>query len=122
MVRQYLRAVPDSFLEAARIDGAGEFRIYWRIVLPVLRPVLSAFALLEFLSMWNSYLWPQVMASNSNVAPLGVALPLYTDNVIGAVPLYGAIMAASVLATLPLILIFLRNQRAFMTGVSYGSA
>jgi ABC-type glycerol-3-phosphate transport system permease component len=119
IVRQYLAGVPDDFIEAARVDGAREWTIYWRVMVPILRPVLAALAVLEFLAMWNNYLWPQVMASTHNVAPLAVELPTYESNVVGIVPLMGTIMAGNVLATIPLIVIFLRYQDVFMRGVAY---
>lgn len=122
LMRQYLLSVPDSFIEAARLDGASEWRIYRSVILPVARPALAALAVLQFLIMWNSYLWPQVMASAPSVAPLAVTLPTLVDSRLGIVPLYGTIMAGSVLATIPMIVVFLRFQRAFMSGVTYGSA
>ena len=121
MVRQYLLSVPDEIVEAARMDGAGEWSIYWRIIVPILRPVLAALGVLEFLMMWNSFVWPQVMADTSNVAPLQVTLPTLTDRTLGIVPLYGEIMAGSVIAIVPLIIVFLRYQRAFVSGVTYGN-
>jgi ABC-type glycerol-3-phosphate transport system permease component len=121
MIRQYLIGVPDSLVEAGRLDGAGEFRIFWQIIVPVIRPILAAFGVLQLLAMWNSYIWPQVMASNDSVAPLSIVLPTLTDTKLGLEPLYGAMMAGSLLMTIPLILIFLWNQDAFMKGVSYGS-
>jgi len=121
MVRQYLLSVPDEIVEAARMDGAGEWTIYWRIIIPILRPVLAALGVLEFLMMWNSFVWPQVMADTSNVAPLAVTLPTLTDRTLGIVPLYGEMMAGSVLAIVPLMIVFLRYQRAFVSGVTYGN-
>jgi len=121
IVRQYLYSVPDEFIEAARLDGASEWRIYWRVIVPVLRPILAALAVLEFLAMWNNYLWPQVMASTQNVAPLAVTLPTYTNSVIGIIPLYGTIMAGNILATVPLVLIFIKYQDLFMRGVAYNA-
>jgi ABC-type glycerol-3-phosphate transport system permease component len=121
MMRQYMLTIPDSIIEAARIDGAGEWRIFRRVLLPIARPALAALAVLEFLLMWNGYIWPQVMASDPSVAPLSVTLPTLTDSTLGIVPLYGTIMAGSVLATVPLILVFLRYQDTFMTGITYGN-
>jgi ABC-type glycerol-3-phosphate transport system permease component len=121
IVRQYLLSVPDEFIEAARIDGAREWTIYWRVIVPLLTPVLAALAVLEFVAMWNNYLWPQVMASSHNVAPLAVALPTYVDATLGIVPLEGTIMAGNILATVPLVLIFLKYQDLFMRGVAYGA-
>jgi ABC-type glycerol-3-phosphate transport system permease component len=122
MVRQYMVTIPDSLIEAARLDGANEWQIFWKIMAPVSAPILSAFAILHFLGMWNSYLWPQVMANTPTVAPLSVTLPTLTDPVMGLVPIYGTIMAGSVLATVPLVLIFLRFQDKFITGVTFGAA
>jgi multiple sugar transport system permease protein len=119
IVRQYLLSVPDDFIEAARVDGATEWTIYWKVIVPILRPVLGALAVLEFLAMWNNYLWPQVMASSHDVAPLAVALPTYESSVLGIVPLLGTIMAGSVLATIPLVLLFIKYQDLFMRGVAY---
>jgi ABC-type glycerol-3-phosphate transport system permease component len=121
MMRQYMLTIPDSMIEAARLDGAGEWRIFRRLLLPVAKPALAALAVLEFLIMWNGYIWPQVMASAPSVAPLAVTLPTLTDPTLGMVPLYGTIMAGSVLATVPLIIVFLRNQDTFMTGITYGN-
>lgn len=122
MMRQYMLSIPDSFIEAARLDGANEWQIFWRVMVPVSSPILSSFAVLQFLGTWNSYLWPQVMANNASVAPLSVTLPTLSDPVMGIVPIYGTIMAGSVLATVPLVLIFLRFQDKFITGVTFGAA
>lgn len=121
MIRQYLLTVPDSLIEAARLDGAGEWRILVRVIIPIAKPALAALSVLLFLIMWNAYLWPQVMASSPSVAPLAVTLPTLTDPTLGIVPLYGTIMAGSVLATVPLILLFLKYQDTFMNGVAYGN-
>lgn len=119
MVRQYCLAVPDEFLEAARLAGANEWHIFTRIMVPILRPVLAALAVLTFLLSWNNYLWPEIMASSPSVAPLPFVLPTFTDPM-GLVPHYGTIMAGCVLATGPLIVLFLRYQKAFVTGITYG--
>ncbi|WP_165423828.1 carbohydrate ABC transporter permease [Ktedonosporobacter rubrisoli] len=121
MIRQYMLTIPDSLIEAARIDGANHWQIFWRIIVPVASPILSAFAILQFLGTWNSYLWPQVMANDPQVAPLMVTLPSLRDPILGYVPTYGVIMAGCVLATLPIVLIFLFFQDRFITGVTLGA-
>jgi ABC-type glycerol-3-phosphate transport system permease component len=121
MIRQFLLSVPDSLIESARIDGASEWRIYWQIIVPITAPILGAFAILEFLTAWNNYLWPQIMANSHSVAPLAVTIPTLTDPVLGLVPIYGTIMAGSVLATVPLIVVFLRYKNTFITGVTFGA-
>lgn len=122
MIRQYMLSISDSLIDAARIDGANEWQIFWRIMVPITSPILSAFAILQFLGMWNSYLWPQIMANDPSVAPLSVTLPTLTDPVMGIVPIYGTIMAGSVLATVPIVLVFLCFQDKFITGVTFGAA
>lgn len=122
MLRQYMLSIPDSFIEAARLDGANEWQIFLRIIVPVSSPILASFAILQFLGMWNSYLWPQVMANSSDIAPLAVTLPTLTDPILGLVPVYGVIMAGSVLATIPLVLVFLRFQDKFINGATFGAA
>jgi ABC-type glycerol-3-phosphate transport system permease component len=84
-----------------------------------MKPGLGALAVLQFLNSWSNYLWPSVMASDHSVAPFSVSLTTLTDPNYGLVPLYGPIMAGCVLATIPLILVFLRFQRTFMSGISY---
>lgn len=119
MLRQYLLRLPDSILEAARLDGASEWALFWRMAFPLMKPALGALSVLEFLTSWSNYLWPSVMASDHSVAPFSVSLTTLTDPSLGLVPLYGPIMAGCVLATVPLIIVFLRFQRTFMAGVSY---
>ena len=121
LIRQYMQTIPDALLEAARIDGAGDWGLFWRIVLPVSAPVLGVFAILQFLFTWNNYLWPTVMANTPNVAPISFTLPTIRDPIVGFLPAYGTIMAGCVLATLPILIVFLLNQEKFMTGVVVGS-
>ena len=98
--------MPDDFIEAARIDGATEWTIYWKVIVPILRPVLAALAVLEFLAMWNNYLWPQVMASTPRCRALDGCVADLWSSVLGIVPLHGTIMAGNMLATIPLVLLF----------------
>jgi ABC-type glycerol-3-phosphate transport system permease component len=121
LLRQYMLSIPDSLLEAARLDGANEWLIFWRIMVPIARPALAVFGILQTLSMWNSYLWPQVMANDTSVAPLMVILPNLRDTVVGFLPVWGTIMAGCVLATLPILILFLTNQERFMQGVVTGA-
>ena len=121
LIRQFMRTIPDALLDAARIDGAGEWMLFWRIIVPVSTPVLGVFAILQFLGTWNNYLWPTVMANTPDVAPISFTLPALRDPVVGFLPVYGTIMAGSVLATLPILVVFLFNQDRFMSGVVVGS-
>ncbi len=121
MMRQYMATVPNALLDAARIDGANHWQTFWRIMLPISSPVLGAFSILHFLSIWNSYLWPLVVASDSAVKPIMVVLPDLRDPVVGYAPIWGTVMAGCVLATLPIIIVFIVFQDKFMAGVVVGA-
>ena len=118
LIRQYARSVPDEVLEAARLDGAGEFRIYWKIVLPLIRPILVTLALFTFLGTWNDFLWPLVVLTDESRYTLPVALA----NLVGEhVQDTELMMAGSVLTVLPVLLVFLLLQRYYVQGIMMGS-
>jgi ABC-type glycerol-3-phosphate transport system permease component len=121
LIRQYMLSIPDELLDAARIDGAGPFTLFARIVLPVSAPVLGAFAILHFLAEWNAYLWPSMVATSDRVKPIMVALPQLVDPTIGFLPIYGTIMAGCVVATLPLLAVYLRFRDSFLASATAGS-
>ena len=121
LIRQYMATIPDEILDAARMDGAGPWSLFFRIVLPVSSPVLSAYAILHFLHVWNAYLWPTLVATKDSAKPIMVALPELVDPVIGFLPIYGTIMAGCVLATLPLAIVFFMFQNKFMSSVTIGA-
>jgi ABC-type glycerol-3-phosphate transport system permease component len=121
MIRQYMLGVPNALLEAARIDGASHWQIFWSVMIPVSAPVLGAFAILHFLSVWNSYIWPLVVATRPNIRPIMVVLPTLVDPHVGFLPVYGTIMAGSVLALLPIITVFIAFQDKFVSGVVVGA-
>ena len=118
MVRQYALSIPDDLLDAARIDGAGEFRIFFGIVLPVVRPILVTLASFSFLSAWNDFLWPLIVLSDSSRFTLPVALASLAGEHIQDAEL---MMAGAVLTVLPVILLFLVLQRFYTEGVMRGS-
>jgi len=118
LMRQYAMGVPGELLDAGRIDGCGEFRLYWTVVLPLLRPALGTVGILIFIASWNSYIWPLVMMRSDEMMtlPVGVA-SLKGDQL----PEYGMLMAASVLSSLPIIVAFLAMQRQFIAGLTQGA-
>jgi multiple sugar transport system permease protein len=116
LMRQFLLSIPDDLIEAARIDGAGEWRIFWRIVLPLCRPALATLAILTFLASWNNFLWPLVVATTDDRYTLPVALALYS---VGQNRLYfGLLLAGSVVVVLPVLIVFLALQRHFLRGIA----
>lgn len=118
LVRQYTRGIPDELIEAARIDGAGEFRIFWQIVLPLLKPVLVTLATFTFLGSWNDFMWPLIVLSDSGLHTLPVALSNLAREHVQDSEL---MMAGSVLTVLPVLLLFLALQRYYLQGLLLGS-
>jgi ABC-type glycerol-3-phosphate transport system permease component len=121
MIRQYMLGIPNELLEAARIDGANHWQVFWRIMLPVSAPILGAFAILHVLGVWNAYLWPLIVANQPSVQPIMVSLPDLTDPNIGYLPVWGTIMAGCVLATLPILIVFVIFQDRFMASAVVGA-
>ncbi len=118
MIRQYALGVPDDLLDAARVDGAGEIRIFWTIVVPIVRPIVVTFAAFTFLSAWNDFMWPLIVLSDNRNYTLPVALA----NLVGEhVQDTELMMAGSVLTILPVLIVFLLFQRAYVRGILAGS-
>ncbi|WP_240098457.1 carbohydrate ABC transporter permease [Thermomonas flagellata] len=118
LVRQYARAIPDDLLDAARIDGAGEWRIFVQIVLPVLRPILVTLAVFSFLGAWNDFMWPLIVLSEDRLQTLPVALAGLSREHVQDNEL---MMAGAVVTVLPVLLLFLALQRHYLQGLLLGS-
>jgi len=118
MIRQYALSIPDDLLDAARVDGAGEYRIFWTIVLPVIRPILVTLAVFVFLSAWNDFMWPLIVLSDETKYTLPVALASLSGEHVQDTEL---MMAGSVLTVLPVVILFISLQRAYIRGVMMGS-
>jgi multiple sugar transport system permease protein len=118
LVRQYALALPDELLEAARLDGAGEPRIFWSVVLPVLRPVLVTLAIFAFLGAWNDFLWPLIVLADDSRQTLPVALAALARELAGDIEL---MMAGAVVTILPVLAVFLALQRYYLRGLLSGS-
>jgi multiple sugar transport system permease protein len=118
LIRQYAVAIPDDLLDAARIDGAGELRIYWSIVVPVITPILATLAIWTFLTTWNDFMWPLIVLSDESRYTLPVALANLSGEHVQDTEL---MMAGSVLTVLPVLLTFLALQRYYIRGVMAGS-
>ena len=116
LTRQFMYGIPDELLEAARIDGANEWRIFWRIVLPITAPVLATLGILTFLGSWNSFLYPLVMAQEPQMYTLPVALATFATGQYQAD--HGMLMAGSVVLVLPVLIIFILFQRWITEGIA----
>ncbi|WP_185149835.1 carbohydrate ABC transporter permease [Arthrobacter crusticola] len=116
LMRQFMLGIPQSLLEAARIDGAGEFRTFTRIVMPLCGPPLATLGILTFLSSWNNFLWPLVAAQSEEKYTLPVALALFSTGQHATD--YGLLLAGAVLIITPIIALFVALQRYFIQGVA----
>ncbi len=118
LVRQYARSIPDELLEAARIDGASELRIFFQIVLPMLKPVLVTLAIFTFMAAWNDFMWPLIVLTDQSHYTLPVALASLSREHIMDVEL---MMAGAVVTVVPVLLLFLALQRYYIQGLLLGS-
>ena len=119
LLRQYMATIPNELIDAAKVDGAGPFRIFWQIVVPLSRPALGTLAIFRFIFVWNDYLWPLVVLRQENMftLPVGIANMQLRQGMV----VWGSQMAASVLATLPVIALVLIMQRQFLRGLTAGA-
>lgn len=115
LLRQYMLSLPDELLEAARIDGASEWRIFWRIVIPLCRPALAVVAIFSVIWRWNDFLWPLIVAHQESVYTVPVALARFNSQLV--VP-FNYVLAMSVLSMLPVIVLFLLMQRQIIHGIA----
>ena len=117
LVRQYALGIPDALLDAARVDGAGELRIFWSIVLPALRPLLVTLATFTVLIAWNDFMWPLIILTEGTKYTLPVALANLSGEHVQDVEL---MMAGAVITVLPALLVFLAFQRVYVRGILSG--
>jgi ABC-type glycerol-3-phosphate transport system permease component len=121
LFKQAMAAVPDELLQAARVDGAGELRIWWEVALPVVRPMTGAFTLLSFIGNWNNFLWPQIVLQDESRFTLPVGLANLVTNQPGNTAGYGPLMAGTLLSLIPITLLFFTLQKDFIAGLSSGA-
>ncbi len=118
LIRQFMLSIPDDLLDAARIDGASEFRIYWSVIMPLARPVLATLAIFMFMSAWNDFMWPLIVLTDN----AKYTLPVAVANLVGEhVQDTELMMASSVLTVLPVLILFLALQRHYIAGIMVGS-
>jgi multiple sugar transport system permease protein len=116
LMRQFIMGLPDELLDAARVDGAGEYYIFWRIVLPLCGPALATLAILTFLSSWNNFLWPLVVATSEAMYTLPVAVALFATG--QQETNIALLMAGSVVVIVPVLIVFIALQRHFTQGIA----
>ena len=118
LMRQFIVSIPSELLDAARIDGCSEFGIYYRVVLPIIKPALGALTIYSFLGSWNGYLWPLIILRDE----AKYTLPIGLANLVGIYRQdYGMLMAGTLLSLMPIVILFLAMQREFVQGITLGS-
>ncbi|MCH4888017.1 carbohydrate ABC transporter permease [Acidaminobacter sp. JC074] len=118
-MKQYIEDIPDSLLEAARIDGCKEYQIFFKVVLPLLKPGITSLTLIEFVNNWNSFTMPLVLLKSSDKFTLPLRLGMLAKETV-AVP-WSSIMAANVMVVLPVVIIFVALQKYFIKGIMGGA-
>ena len=116
LMRQFILGLPRDLLDAGRVDGAGELRIFARIILPLCGPALATLGILTFLGSWNNFLWPLVVAQTENTYTLPVALALYSKGQNSTN--YGLLLAGATVVVIPILLLFLAFQRKVIEGIA----
>ena len=116
LMRQFISGLPDELIQAARVDGAGELRIFFQVILPLCGPALATLGILSFLGSWNNFLWPLVVATQEDKYTLPVALALYATG--QNATKYGLLLAGAVVVVIPVIAVFLFLQRHIMQGIA----
>ena len=119
LLKQYMETIPNEILDSAKVDGAGAFRRFWQIVIPLSRPALGTLIVFRFLFVWNDYLWPLVVIRKETMYTLAIGIANMEQR--QGLVVWGSQMAASVLATLPVILLVLIMQRQFLRGLTAGA-
>ena len=117
---QAMKSVPDELLQAGRVDGCSELRLWWEVALPIVRPMTGAYTLLAFVASWNSYLWPSVVLQD----PSKYTLPVGLQGMIGLREFdaqFGVLMCGTLLSVLPVIVLFFALQRDFVAGLASGA-
>jgi multiple sugar transport system permease protein len=118
LIRQFALSIPDSLLEAARMDGASDFRVYWSVILPLCKPILVTLAIFTFMGTWNDFLWPLIVMTDDSMYTLPVALANLAGEHVQDTEL---MMAGSVMTVLPVLVVFAAVQKYYLAGIMAGS-
>ncbi|MEU3054635.1 carbohydrate ABC transporter permease [Streptomyces griseus] len=118
LMRQFMQSIPDELLEAARMDGASEWYIFWRIVMPLVKPALATLSIFTFLGSWNNFVWPLIATNDPDKYTLPVALATFATDPNKAGGSNGMLMAGAFLIVLPVLIVFIALQRHFTQGIA----
>jgi len=116
LMRQFIREVPDALIEAAKIDGYGEFRIFWELILPLCKPALATLGIFTFMQQWNNFIWPLVIIHQSKMRTIPLALSVINSQFGNN---FGMLMAGAAVSTIPMLIVFLIFQRQIIKGFTF---
>jgi multiple sugar transport system permease protein len=117
LMRQFMLTLPKEIEEAARVDGCSFFGIYWRIVMPLIKPVIATLAIFTFLSTWNEFLWPLIMISSIEDKTLPLGLTMFQSHLVGRTP-WNLVMAAATFSIIPVLIVFVLGQKYYVRGIT----
>lgn len=115
LLRQFFLSIPRELEEAARVDGASPFRVYWQIIMPLSGPALATFAVFSFMTQWNAFLWPMIVTQSEETRTLTVGLRFFQDELVTQ---FNYLMAGTVMSIVPVLVLFLVLQRYFVRGIA----
>jgi ABC-type glycerol-3-phosphate transport system permease component len=115
MLRQFIMSLPDELMDSARLDGCSDLGIFWRIILPLIRPALSTFAIIIFMNIWNDFLWPLIVISSPDKRTLPLGLAVFADEYLTS---YNLAMAGALIVLIPVIVVFAVFQRQIIESVA----
>jgi multiple sugar transport system permease protein len=115
LMRQAMQSIPNEFIEAGRIDGASEFWIFWKLILPQAKATLSALAIFTFMGQWNSFLWPLIVLSSQDQYTLPLGLRMFQGQYWSDM---GLVMTGATISVIPILIVFLSMQKTFVRGVT----
>jgi multiple sugar transport system permease protein len=115
LLRQFFLSIPRELEEAARVDGASAFRVYWQIIIPLSGPALATLAVFSFMAQWNAFIWPMIVTHSESKRTLTVGLRFFQDELVTQ---YNYLMAGTVMSIIPVLILFLALQRYFVRGIA----
>ncbi len=115
LMTQFMQSIPDELVDAARVDGASELRIYWQIMLPLVRPALAALAIFRFMWSWNDFLWPVIIINSTENKTLPIGLAFFEEDHRTD---YNELMAAATFIIIPVLIVFFAMQKQFVAGIT----
>lgn len=120
LMRQYISSIPGELVDSARIDGCGEFRIYWSIILPNIKSALAALAIYTFTVTWDEFLWPFIIISSTGLRTIPLGLAMFESRVeMMQMLTWNILIAASLIAMFPVLIVFLFLQKYFVRGMTF---